>query len=316
MATSPSWSLKALAWATSGARAWRVLLLVGGLGSVSACDQPARDQPAQAAAPAKQPAAPSADQEQQSEARFERSLEEVPPRVAAAIRQGATMEEIAQLTEPLATTPEDALRQLKVGNARYFGGTARRPALDANRRRAQVLSQTPFAVVLGCSDSRVPIEQVYDQGSGDLFVVRVAGNLADAGTLGSIEYGVLHLKAHIVVVMGHEGCGAISAALLPKAEQQQEPANIRYLLDRIGPAVAQMPAIRDPQARKREAVVLNILYQKEQLKKNPVVAAAIKSGKIMVVGAYYNISSGIVEFYQDQGKRVSAVFQPPPGGSS
>ncbi|OGX87180.1 carbonic anhydrase [Hymenobacter lapidarius] len=228
--------------------------------------------------------------------------------MAEAIRKGATMEEIAQLKEPIATTPEDALRQLKVGNARFFDGTARRPGLGVNQRRAQVLSQTPFAVVLGCSDSRVPIELVYDQGLGDLFVVRVAGNLADPGTLGSIEYGVQHLKSHIVVVMGHEGCGAIDAALLPAAKQQQEPVNIRHLLDRISPALAGIPEIRDPKSRKREAVVLNIMYQKEQLKKNPVVAAAIKSGKIMVVGAYYNISSGIVEFYQDQGQNVSAAF--------
>ncbi|WP_204378284.1 carbonic anhydrase [Hymenobacter lapidarius] len=250
----------------------------------------------------------TADQKKRADAEFEKSLTEVNPRLAEAIRKGATMEEIAQLKEPIATTPEDALRQLKVGNARFFDGTARRPGLGVNQRRAQVLSQTPFAVVLGCSDSRVPIELVYDQGLGDLFVVRVAGNLADPGTLGSIEYGVQHLKSHIVVVMGHEGCGAIDAALLPAAKQQQEPVNIRHLLDRISPALAGIPEIRDPKSRKREAVVLNIMYQKEQLKKNPVVAAAIKSGKIMVVGAYYNISSGIVEFYQDQGQNVSAAF--------
>jgi carbonic anhydrase len=241
--------------------------------------------------------------------RFEEDLKKMDPKLADAIRQGATMEEIAALKDPVATTPAEALRALKTGNARFYNGTAQRPGLSANERRAQILAQSPFAVVLGCSDSRVPIELVYDQGLGDMFVIRIAGNLVDPGTLGSIEYGVKHLKSHIVVVMGHEGCGAISAALLPAADKSGEPANVRYLLSKIEPAVANMPVIQDRAARKREAVVANILHQKRELQKNPVVADAIRTGKITVVGAYYNISSGAVDFYEDDAdnKALSSI---------
>ena len=90
---------------------------------------------------------------------------------------------------------------------------------SAVERRAQILGQTPFAVVLGCSDSRVPTEIIFDQSLGSLFITRVAGNIVEMGTTGSIEYAVEHLKTHLVVVMGHEGCGAVKAALLPASDR-------------------------------------------------------------------------------------------------
>lgn len=235
-----------------------------------------------------------------ADAEMEKSLEEMDPALAEATRNGATMEEIARLKGPVAGSPEEALRALKAGNSRFFSGNAKRPELSANERRAQILSQSPFAVVLGCSDSRVPIELVYDQGLGDLFVIRVAGNFIDSSTVGSIEYGVRHLKSHIVVIMGHEGCGAVKAALLPEAEQNKEPASVQYLLNHVTPAVRNMPDIKDKQAFNREAVVRNVLRQREILKQNPVISSAIKSGTIMVVGAYYEISSGAVDFFEDE----------------
>ncbi|MBW3636052.1 MAG: carbonic anhydrase [Armatimonadetes bacterium] len=218
--------------------------------------------------------------------------------LAEIIKKGATMEEIARLRDPVANTPADALRELKAGNSRFYGGVARRPELSANERRAQVLSQTPFAAVIGCSDSRVPTEIVYDQGLGSLFIARVAGNIADPATLGSIEYAVEHLKSHIVVVMGHEGCGAVKAAMLPAAVRAREPENVRYLLDQIVPAVTGLPAIRDEKARMREAVVSNVRLQVHKLRQNPVIQRAEKSGKITVVGAFYEIGSGAVDFLQ------------------
>ncbi len=132
-------------------------------------------------------------------------------KLTEAVKRGATMEEIAKLRDPVARTPQEALRALKTGNTRFFSGQAVRPELSAAERRAQILGQTPFAVVLGCSDSRVPIEIVFDQGLGYLFITRVAGNVVEMGTTGSIEYAVDHLKTHLVVVMGHEGCGAVKA---------------------------------------------------------------------------------------------------------
>jgi len=218
--------------------------------------------------------------------------------LAELIKQGATMEEIARLRDPIANNPIDALRALKTGNARFYGGVARRPEMSANERRAQILSQTPFAVVLGCSDSRVPTELVYDQGLGSIFSIRVAGNIVEPGTAGSIEYAVAHLKSHIVVVMGHEGCGAVKAAMLPAAQRNAEPANVRYLLDRIVPSVTNLPPIRDEKARMREAVIANVRVQVHHLKQNPVVMQATKNGKITVVGAYYEIGSGAVDFLE------------------
>ncbi|MDF2439244.1 MAG: carbonic anhydrase [Abditibacteriota bacterium] len=218
--------------------------------------------------------------------------------LAELIKQGATMEEIAKLRDPVANNPVDALRALKTGNARFYGGVARRPEMSANERRAQILSQTPFAVVLGCSDSRVPTELVYDQGLGSIFSIRVAGNVIEPGTLGSIEYAVEHLKSHIVIVMGHEGCGAVSAAMLPAAQRNAEPANVRFLLDRILPAVSNLPAIRDNKAKMREAVISNVRVQVHQLRQNPVIDRAIKNGKITVAGAYYEIGSGAVDFLE------------------
>ncbi len=218
--------------------------------------------------------------------------------LAELIKKGATMEEVARLRDPIATNPVDALRQLKTGNARFYGGTARRPEMSANERRAQILSQTPFAVVLGCSDSRVPTEIVYDQGLGSVFSIRVAGNVVEPATLGSIEYAVSHLKSHIVVIMGHEGCGAVKAAMLPSVQRNAEPANVRFLLDRIVPSVRNLPPIRDEKARMREAVIANVRLQVHLLKQNPVVSRAMRDGKITVVGAFYEIGSGAVDFLE------------------
>jgi carbonic anhydrase len=217
-----------------------------------------------------------------------------------ALIKGATMEEIAKLKEPAVKTPQEAVRALKAGNSRFFNGTARRPELSANERRAQILAQTPFAVVLGCSDSRVPVELVYDQGLGDLFVVRVAGQVVDPGTAGSFEYAIRHLKSKVLVIMGHEGCGAVKAAMLPEADKKGEPQNVQYLLGAIAPAVVNVPQIRDPKAKMREAVIANVRRQVALAKENPVVKEAIAKNQIAVVGAFYEISSGQVDFLETE----------------
>jgi carbonic anhydrase len=210
--------------------------------------------------------------------------------------RGATMAEIARLKDSAANTPEEALRVLQEGNSRFYSGTPRNMAISANERRAQIMTQTPFAVVLGCADSRVPVELIFDVGPGDLFSIRVAGNVVEQSTLGSIEYAIENLKVHLVVVMGHEGCGAVAAALTGANKDESTPENVCFLLDKIVPAVREMPTIRDEKARMREAVTSNVRYQVEHLLKNPVVAAAIASGKIEVVGAFYEIGSGAVDF--------------------
>ena len=231
----------------------------------------------------------------------------VDPRLDQAIRRGATMEEIAKLKDPVATTPEEAIRALKTGNARFFGGQAQRPEASAAERRAQILGQTPFGVVLSCSDSRVPTEIVFDQGLGDLFITRVAGNIIDRTTLGSIEYAVGHLKTHVVVIMGHEGCGAVKAALLPPEDRARETKNIQFLLDQIVPSIEKLPAIRDEKAKMREAVIANVRVQVQNLKKVKFIQDAITSKKIAVIGAFYEITSGAVDFLEtDEDLRVAS----------
>jgi carbonic anhydrase len=224
--------------------------------------------------------------------------EELDLKLREAIIKGASMEEIAKLKDPGAKTPQEAIRLLKSGNSRFFGGTARRPEMSANERRAQILGQTPFAVVLGCSDSRVPIELVYDQSLGDIFSVRVAGQIVDPGTAGSFEYAIKHLKTKVLVVMGHEGCGAVKAAMAKPEDLKGEPDNVRYLVDRIAPGVAGMPEIRDPKAKMREAVMANVRKQVALAKENPVVKAAVAKNELAVVGAFYEISSGQVDFLE------------------
>lgn len=221
-------------------------------------------------------------------------------RIQELVRRGATMEEIAKARDPIANNPQEALRALKTGNARFFSGSARRPELSAAERRAQILSQTPFAVILSCSDSRVPTEIVFDQGLGSLFITRVAGNVVETGTSGSIEYAIEHLKTHLVVILGHEGCGAVKAALLPEEERRKESANVRALLDSIVPSIKNLPKIRDEKAKTREAVVANIRQQVANLKQNTVIQAAVKRGQIAVIGAYYEITSGAVDFFETE----------------
>ena len=209
------------------------------------------------------------------------------------------MEEAAAIDDPEAPTPDEAIRVLRGGNARFFTGNATRPEVNAFNRRTQILTQSPFAVVLGCSDSRVPIEIVFDQSLGDIFAVRVAGNVVEPATAGSIEYAVEHLESQVVVVMGHEGCGAVSAALLPMDEQENEPENVQFLLERIRPHVEEVPELQDMKAYMREAVIRNVRAQVAELRRNPVVAQAEDEGRIRVVGAYYEISSGAVDFVEE-----------------
>nr|WP_261663396.1 carbonic anhydrase [Deinococcus sp. Marseille-Q6407] len=205
------------------------------------------------------------------------------------------MEDIAGLRPNRVSTPEEAIQALEDGNTRFFSGQARRPEVSANERRAQIIGQTPFAAVLACSDSRVPVELVFDQGLGDLFVVRVAGNVVGEAGLGTLEYAIAHLKVQLILVLGHEGCGAVTAAMLPQQDIDQEPEHLRRLISQIQPSVRDLPPIRDQKARMREAVISNVRSQVQQLRQNPLVSEAEASGRIRVIGGYYEIGSGAVD---------------------
>ncbi|RYZ89235.1 MAG: carbonic anhydrase, partial [Proteobacteria bacterium] len=204
--------------------------------------------------------------------------------------------QVAQVKDSNANDPIQALELLKDGNSRFYSGQPQSHGVAANARRSQIMAQTPFAVILGCADSRVPVEIVFDQGPGNLFSIRVAGNVAEAATLGSIQYAVKHLKVRLIVVLGHEGCGAVAAAMLPSEKRDAEALHVRFLLDLIEPAVRDIPTIHDGKARMREAVAANIKLQRQEVAKDPVVAAAIAEGQVQVVGAFYEIGSGAVDF--------------------
>lgn len=214
-----------------------------------------------------------------------------------AIKRGASMEKVAQLKPPTNDTPAKAIQALKQGNARFYSGKAVRPELSANERRDQIMGQTPFAAVLACSDSRVPVEVVFDQGLGQLFVIRVAGNVVGEGALGTLDYGILHLKTKLVVVLGHEGCGAVQAAMMSEADLSGEPETLQRLIARIRPSVSGLPRIRDEKARMREAVINNVRLQVARLKAHPTLKEAEAAGTIRVIGAFYEIGSGAVDFF-------------------
>ncbi len=186
-------------------------------------------------------------------------------------------------------TPEQALQMLMEGNERFF---KRKPQNSTNRditRIRQVAqTQNPFASILSCADSRVPSEIIFDQGFGDLFVCRVAGNIATPEEIGSLEFGTSVLNSKVIMVMGHKRCGAVAAAI----KGGQLPGQIGSLIEAIKPAL-KIAAAR-PGNQLEDAVKANVLLQVQRLKKSPVVSELIQEGKLKVVGGYYDLDSGIV----------------------
>jgi carbonic anhydrase len=191
-------------------------------------------------------------------------------------------------------TPDAALQRLRDGNERFAADASQHPSIAASRRKALATGQEPFATVLSCADSRVPPEIVFNVGLGDLFVVRSAGEVVDKSVLASVEYAVEHLHTPLVVVMGHEFCGAVKAASAT-SEADLGP-NLTYLVGAIKPAVERTRAV--PEAdRLRAAILANV----EQVVNNVVEQSAIvrhhlHEKKIAIVGGYYELVSGRVSF--------------------
>jgi len=168
---------------------------------------------------------------------------------------------------------------------------------DMTKRREELTkSQHPFALVLGCADSRVPPEIVFDQGLGDLFVVRVAGNVIDDHSLGSIEYAFDHLAVRLVVVLGHQRCGAVKAAKETIAAKAEAPGHIQSLVTAIRPAV-EATAKSDLEATVHE----NVKNVAQALRSSaPLLKAKVDSGELKVVGAYYSLDTGSVSFLEEK----------------
>uniref|UniRef100_A0A7S4FS81 Carbonic anhydrase n=1 Tax=Eutreptiella gymnastica TaxID=73025 RepID=A0A7S4FS81_9EUGL len=196
--------------------------------------------------------------------------------------------------------PHDVLLDLQRGNGRFWMGFAQRPELNAMERRALIIAQAPSVAILGCSDSRVPVEIIFDQGLGDIFTVRNAGNMLEKATHGSIEYAIQHLEVKVVMVLGHEGCGAVKGALTMSHEAiAKEPSQLQFVLKSIKANLpeAELQKVTDARARDREAVVANTTVQMKQLLENPIVKCRVEQGTLLVCGAFYEITSGIVDFF-------------------
>ena len=190
-------------------------------------------------------------------------------------------------------SPETALETLKAGNSRFVTGRVEHPHSDHGR--VQTLSregQAPIAAVLGCSDSRVPVELIFDQGFGDVFVIRAAGQVAGTDQLGSVEYAVEHLGVPLVVVLGHTDCGAVKAAV----GGEKAPGALGQLLARLDPVVAEVKDVPEDR-RVAAAIEKNVDHIIKELRAGgPALAAAEKAGQVLLIGAVYHLDSGKVEF--------------------
>jgi carbonic anhydrase len=194
--------------------------------------------------------------------------------------------------EPSKVSPDEALKHLVEGNARFVSGHLIHagPEQVAEARSTGSEGQSPFAVIVGCSDSRVSPEIVFDQGIGDLFVVRTAGEVVDSVALGSIEYAVAHLGSALVLVLGHERCGAVAAAVAGA----KEPGHINAVLSAIEPAVKKTKGqAGDPVENAVRAQALDVAKQLQEAK--PILAEGVKSGKIKIVAGRYDLKSGKID---------------------
>jgi carbonic anhydrase len=200
----------------------------------------------------------------------------------------------AQAAVSPAVTPDEALGRLKQGNARFAHAALAAKDFSPTRREALVAGQKPFAVIVCCSDSRVPPELVFDQGLGDIFVVRVAGNVVDPLVLGSVEYGVEHLHSPLVVVLGHQNCGAVQAAVAGG----EAPADIEAIVARITPSVRRAQSQPSHPPDITELVTdLNVRNSLSAIAASPIVSHLAHDGKVRVVGAKYHLDTGTVEWF-------------------
>ena len=199
---------------------------------------------------------------------------------------------------------QEALDRLQEGNRRFVAAGAGGGLTDGARRNQLVNGQQPFAIIIGCSDSRVPAEIVFDQGLGDLFVIRVAGNIVAPSQVGSVEFAAEQFGTRLVVVLGHTQCGAVTATLneIDRPADAQSP-NLRSIVNRIRPAIEPVintnPRLTGDQLL-HEAVRANVRYTAEQLKHgSAIIEQLIERDNLLIVGAEYSLETGVVDFFHD-----------------
>jgi carbonic anhydrase len=184
-------------------------------------------------------------------------------------------------------TPDNAIEQLMQGNKRFAKQKIKQPNRGSFRLREVAKGQNPFAAILGCADSRVPAEIIFDQGLGDLFVVRVAGNVATPEEIGSLEFGTLVLGSKAILVLGHSSCGAVKATI----DDKPVPGKIGSILEQIKPALS---AKNQSGNTLKNVTIANIKTQIAVLKTSPVISDLITTGKLKIIGGFYDLETGIV----------------------
>ena len=206
------------------------------------------------------------------------------------------------MSENLDISADEAQRRLVEGNGRFLRGGSRLAGLSREDMSRMARGQRPFATVLGCSDSRVAPELIFDAGLGELFVIRVAGNVLSAEVAGSMQYAVSHLRTPLLVVLGHEGCGAIQAALQTKHQSVQQRSRIQLLVDSILPALEGVdPALPEPQLL-ATAVERNVRWAVRAILESPEGRARQAEGRVKCVGAIYDIETGRVRLLDAAGE--------------
>lgn len=192
-------------------------------------------------------------------------------------------------------TGEQSLQKLLEGNARYTSGNASHPDQSVQRRSELTAGQHPFAVIVGCSDSRIPPELIFDQGLGDIFVIRTAGQVVDNVSLGSIEYAVEHLGVPLVVVLGHDSCGAVSATVTGG----EVLGHLDSLVNFIEPAVNEAREMGNESELLDNCIDINIYNIVDQLRASqPILSEKVEKGELLIVGARYHLDCGEVETFE------------------
>jgi len=197
----------------------------------------------------------------------------------------------------LAASPTEALRRLKAGNRRFVQGKATHSQVSREFLTSLSTQQRPFAVILGCSDSRVPPELIFDQDFGALFVIRLAGNTITPGVYGSIQYAHLHLHTKLLVILGHEGCGAVKATLSTMKHKIKHPERIHAVVDLIQPGLSEVDLQLPDDDQLHSAVEANVRWSMNQIMSTPEMQRALREKKnIGIVGAIYELATGQVRW--------------------
>lgn len=191
------------------------------------------------------------------------------------------------------TSSEQVLQELLAGNQRFMSFTSHYPHQENEWRSSQTKGQRPIACIVGCVDSRVPPELIFDQGIGDLFVIRSAGHALDECVLGSIEFGIEELHIPLLMVLGHESCGAVAAAIESFTQHITHLNHIQKIVETIYPAIGQTNELSGE--NNQNVVQAHIALTVRRLQENPVIQTAIAQREVTVIGAYYNLHTGLVQ---------------------